>query len=475
MKALCRHLVVTVVALSGWMADRGVVWSNTRRPAMPTPIALPVSQSRLANGLTLVLHEDHRVPQVSVEVRYGVGSAEDPPGRSGFAHLFEHIMLQGSKHVPEDMGLRYLEDAGATERNGNTSSDFTRFHETLPSNELALALWIESDRMGFLLDNLTDQTFQNQRDVVKAELRQTFESVPYGWEMPIVYEHIYPPSHPYHRPIIGKAADLDAATLEDVRTFFRTWYGPNNAVLTIAGDVDAVRARALVDEYFGPILARPAPPRTVPTPVVLGGEIVVDVAADVELPRLIVAWPTAPGWSADDADVQLASRLLSTEHASRLHRQLVERDRLAQSVDAGQWSARLSSIFFVKATARRGHTTDELLAAIDEQIAKLGSEGPSQEEIARLQDATRSAWFVFRAELGRERAAMFGEYSLMTGRADFLAQDMARFDAATPESVRRSVVRFLRKSARVVERIVPMRGAPIAGEVRSVSTREAAP
>jgi predicted Zn-dependent peptidase len=434
-------------------------------------IDLDVTEIRLLNGLTVILHEDHRAPRVSVDVHYRVGSSDDPPGRSGFAHLFEHLMLQGSKHVPEDMAFRYLEQAGATLRNANTGEDVTYYYETVPSHELELALWIESDRMGFLLDHLNEQTFSNQRDVVKAELRRSIESQPYGWEMRILLEHVYPPSHPYHRITIGTLADLDAATVQEVRTFFRTWYRPNNAVLTIAGDFVSGRAKALVDQYFGPIPARPVPLRSEPDPVLLKGETLVDVAADVELPRLLIAWPTPRSWSAADANLQFVGKLLGEGEASRLHRRLVGEAKIAQSVEAWQGCNRLSSTFVVTATPRAGHSVDELLPIIDEELARLKQEGPSDAELARMQGETRS-WFVFQAEGSR---LGFADYRLFKGMADYLPEDMARFERTTLESVRRSASRWLPKNARVVERITPVKGAPIAGEVRKVSIRGATP
>ncbi len=440
----------------------------------PAAFTLPVTESQLANGLTLLLYEDHRIPYVSVEVRYRVGSGEDPPGRSGFAHLFEHIMLQGSRHVPEDTGMRQLEEAGALERNGNTSADFTHYHETVPANEIDLALWIESDRMGFLLDNLTPESFSNQRAVVEAELRRGFESVPYGWNRRFVLENLYPASNRYHRLSIGSIADLDAATLDEAKAFYRTWYRPNNAVLCIAGDFDQSKVHARVDRYFGPIPARALPARSAPEPVVLDAETVVDVAAAVELPRLIVAWPTPRSWTADDANLQLAGRILGEGEGSALTRRLVQKDKTAQKVRAWQQSVHLGSMFLVEATPRVGRSVDELLLAIDDEIARLGQAGPSDDEVARLKSGTQASFIFDNLHLW-DRSYTLTDYRLFIGKADYLAEYMARFAAVTPESVRRSVLRYLPKSARVVERIVPTPGAPIAGEVRHVSERRSSP
>src|SRR5580698_1984507 len=246
-------------------------------------ITLASRTTRLANGLQVVLHEDHRTPIVAVDVWYHVGSKDEAEGRHGFAHLFEHMMFQGSKHVPEDTYFRYLERAGASNVNGSTSEDRTNYFETVPRNRLELALWLESDRMGFLLDHVDQQTFAGQRDVVKNERRQNYENAPYGLVVKYVDEALFPPSHPYHHLTIGSPADLDAATLADVRRFFRTWYVPNNATLVIAGDVEA----------------------------------------GVELPRVVISWPTPPFFAAGDAELDLLARVLSAGKTSRLYKRLV--------------------------------------------------------------------------------------------------------------------------------------------------------
>ena len=222
-------------------------------------IALATSSTRLDNGLEVILHEDHRTPIVAVEIWYHVGSKDEPAGRQGFAHLFEHLMFQGSKHVPEDTYFRYLERTGASNVNGTTNQDRTNYFETVPKNRLELALWLESDRMGFLLEHVDEQTFAGQREVVKNERRQNYENAPYGMVPRFVAEALYAAAHPYHHLTIGSLENLDRATLEDVRRFFRTWYLPSNATLVVAGDIDPQATRAVVDKYFGPILGDRSP------------------------------------------------------------------------------------------------------------------------------------------------------------------------------------------------------------------------
>jgi zinc protease len=215
--------------------------------------ALPFERFVLPNGLEVILHEDHRTPIVAVNVWYHVGSKDEPAGKNGFAHLFEHVMFQGSKHVAEDTFFKYLERAGASDRNGTTNTDRTNYFETVPSNELALALWLESDRMGWLLDHANQETFKSQRDVVKNERRQNYENAPYGLVIQFIREALYPKDHPYHLLTIGTPQDLDAATFEDVTAFFRTWYLPNNATLVVAGDIDPKAAKELITQYFGSV------------------------------------------------------------------------------------------------------------------------------------------------------------------------------------------------------------------------------
>src|SRR5580658_9945621 len=242
-------------ALTGIWSRPAVATSPVASPTQKDPldVSLAVDKTRLDNGLELVLHEDHRTPIVTVNLWYHVGSKDEPKGKNGFAHLFEHVMFQGSKHVPEDTYFLDLERVGATDINGSTALDRTNYFETVPSNQLELGLWLESDRMGFLLDHVDQATFAGQRDVVKNERRQNYENAPYGLVGQYVHAELFPPDHPYHLLTIGTPNDLDAATLDDVKAFFRTWYVPNNATLVIAGDIDKTQARALVDKYFGPI------------------------------------------------------------------------------------------------------------------------------------------------------------------------------------------------------------------------------
>ncbi len=430
-------------------------------------ITLGVTSTRLDNGLELVLHEDHRAPIVAVEVWYHVGSKDEPAGRQGFAHLFEHLMFQGSKHVPEDTYFRYLERAGASNVNGTTNEDRTNYFETVPRNRLALALWLESDRMGFLLEHVDEQTFAGQREVVKNERRQNYENAPYGMVPRFVAEALYPPSHPYHHLTIGSPEDLNAATLDDVRQFFRTWYVPNNATLVIAGDIDPQATRDLVDRYFGPIPRGPAPARpSEATPAVsLAGETRLEIEAAVELPRLVVAWHSPAFFAAGDADLDLLARVLTGGKSSRLYKRLVYDDQIAQDVTANQESAQLGSAFKIVATAKPGHTPEELLAAIDAEVAKVEDAGVSAPELdrARASFLSREA---FALERVGTRADVVSTYDHYLGDPGYLPRDIARYTQATTESLHGAARAWLPVGKRVVAIVRPVKGAPLAGRLK---------
>jgi len=425
-------------------------------------MVLPIQQSRLQNGLTLVLQEDHTTPIVAVDVWYGVGSKDEEVGREGFAHLFEHLMFQGSKHVPEDTYFRYLERSGASNVNGTTDADRTNYFETVPRNRLELALWLESDRMGFLLDHVDEQTFASQRDVVKNERRQNYENAPYGLVGQYVDEALYPASHPYHHLTIGSPADLDAAKLADVRRFFQTWYVPNNATLVIAGDIDPHATRALVDKYFGPIPGAALPPRLQVPPVHLAGETRLEIEAGVELPRVVIAWPTPQFFAPGDAELDLLARALAAGKTSRLYKKLVYDDQIAQDVSASQGSRELGSEFEIAATAKPGHSPEELLAAIDAELAKVRDAGVTDAELSRARAALLSH-DAFNLERVGARADTINVYAHYAGDPGYLPRDIARYEAATAGGVRDAARTSLPPDKRVVAIVRATKGAPLAG------------
>ncbi len=428
-------------------------------------VALTLEKTKLPNGLEVILHEDHRTPIATVNLWYHVGSKDEPAGKNGFAHLFEHVMFQGSKHVPEDAYFRYLERVGATDVNGTTSTDRTNYYETVPVNRLELALWLESDRMGFLLSHVDQLTFAGQRDVVKNERRQNYENAPYGMVVEFVHAQLYPPSHPYHLLTIGTPRDLDAATLEDVRAFFRTWYAPNNATLVVAGDIDKKKTLELVTRYFGPIPSAPTPPRMLPPAVKLEKEARLEVDAGVELPRVYITWPTPAMFAPGDGELDLAAHVLSGGKTSRLYKRLVYDMQIAQDVSAYQSSAQLGSTFEIVATAQPGHTAGELLKAIDEELATLRSGGVKDAELARARTSTSSA-MVFSLEKNSSRANTINTYNQIAGDPNYLAKDLARYEEATETQVWDAVRTWLPEGKRVVTIVTPVKGAPVCGVLR---------
>jgi zinc protease len=428
--------------------------------AQAPPSELPkldIEKYTLPNGLEVILSEDRRLPIVGVDLWYHVGPAHEAPGRTGFAHLFEHMMFQGSKHVPGDSHFRLLEGAGGTGLNGTTDYDRTNYFETVPSSQLELALWLESDRMGYLLEVLDQAKLSNQQDVVRNERRQGRENAPYGIVYEAMVKALYPEGHPYHGDVIGSHADIQAAKLEDVRQFFRQYYAPNNATLAIAGDIDKPTTKKLIEKYFATLRRGPAvPPVNVKTPPITSEKRLV-VQDRVELPRVYMAWHSPAYFKDGDADGDIAAGVLGNGRSSRLYKKLVYERQIAQSVNAYQSSGMLSSSFGIQATARPGHTLQELETAIDEELATLLKDGPTQAEVERVRN-------VFETQMlsGLQRRGGFGGvadqlnlYNHYVGRPDYLAEDITRRRRVTPDSVRRFVQQYLRADARVIVHGVP--------------------
>lgn len=433
--------------------------------ASAAPPKLAANRHVLENGLEVYMLEDHRTPVVSVNLYYHVGGKDEAPGKSGFAHLFEHLMFQGSKHVPEDTFFKFLEEAGATNINGTTSDDRTNYFETVPSNRLELALWLESDRMGFLLDHVDQETFESQRNVVKNERRQSYENAPYGLVYKYMREALYPQSHPYHRLAIGTPEDLDRASLEDVRAFFRAHYVPNNATLVLAGDLQPTKTLDLVKKYFAPIpqgaprapLAAPAlPERTRP------GRL--DIATSAELERVQIAWVTPAFFQPGDAALDLLARVLSSGKSSRLYKKFVYDAQTAQDVSASQSSAQLASVFTLSATAKPGKSIDDLHQGLLAELERIGREGPSADEVQRAKIGMVAEWFLFGVERVSSRADRLNLYRHFTGEADYFDRDRARYDAVDAAAVQ-AAARTLTANKSLSLFIHHDKSAPLAGRL----------
>ncbi len=457
-----RLLAPLLLSCSAILAS--VLEDSESRADAPTRIAVTPETTRLANGLEVVLDEDHRTPIVTVNLWYHSGSKDEPAGRNGFAHLFEHVMFQGSKHVPEDTYFRFLERAGATSINGTTNQDRTNYFETVPANQLELALWLESDRMAYLLSHADEKTFASQRDVVKNERRQNYENAPYGMVSSFMHEELFPADHPYHLLTIGTPKDLDAASIDDVRGFFRANYVPNNATLVLSGDFDKTKAKALVEKWFGPIPAGRQVPRKKPIKVERTKETRIEIEAGVELPRVYVAWPTPAFFVDGDRELDLVAHVLTGGKTSRLYKRLVYDLQVAQSVSASQQSMELGSMFEITATARQGHTPDELLKLIDEELAKLRTGGVTDPELARAKTSFATD-IIFDLERSSARANRLNTYVHYVGNADFLAKDLAKTNDATVATVAGAARTWLKEKERVIALVTPKKEAPIAGVV----------
>src|SRR5260221_5679626 len=424
---------------------------------------LPFTKHRLANGLDVLLHEDHECPIVAVNLWYHVGSKNERPGHTGFAHLFEHLMFEGSEH--HDRGYFHpLQGAGAT-LNGSTNADRTNYWEVVPSNALELALWMESDRMGHLLPALTEPKFANQRDVVLNERRQNYENRPYGFAPMALLAALFPPDHPYHWTTIGEVADLHAATLDQVHAFFRRYYHPANASLALAGDFDPDAALALLDRYFGSIEPgeRVPPVRETAT---LPGDARIVFEDRVELPRLHVPWLTPSIFAEGDADLDLAADLLANGKTSRLYKRLVFEQRVATDVSATQNSREMAGYMQLTATAAPGHALAELERAMLEEVARLAAEGPTDDDIVcgRVQ---AEAQFVFRLQTVGGfggKSDQLNAYNVFLGDPDYFDRDLQRYHDVTKASLSDTLVRYLDPHRRVTLSIVPLGKAHLAAD-----------
>ena len=408
---------------------------------------------KLGNGLEVILHEDHSTPIVAVDTWYHVGSGDELVGRTGFAHLFEHIMFMGSQHVPVGAFDQMLEAAGAN-NNGSTTEDRTNYYETLPSNALPLALWLDSDRMGFLLPTMDLPKVNLQRDVVKNERRQRVDNVPYGRADETILAALYPKSHPYSWPVIGSMADLSAASLTDVQNFFKTYYAPNNATIAIAGDFDPATVKKLVQQYFGDIPRGPAVNRRTTVPAVTIPRDTFLVLEDkVQLPRLYYTWHSVKGFSKDDAALDLLAQILANDRNSRLYKKLVYEMQTAQSVNAFQDGSRLDGKFQLTVTPKPGQTTADIDKVVRGEITNLINGGVTARELQRAQNVYKAS-FLNRLASVLGKAEVLNTYNYYIGNPDYVQQDAARYERVTAEDVQRVARTYLGRP-KIVLTVVP--------------------
>ena len=412
---------------------------------------IPIEQFTLENGLRVVLSEDHSVPVVSVCVYYDVGSRNEREGRTGFAHLFEHMMFQGSENVPKAAHFQYIFNSGGT-MNGTTSSERTNYYETLPANQLPLALWLESDRMRSL--KVTQENLDNQRNAVQEEKRLNYDNRPYSNAFLRLNELVYQNPANAHSTI-GSMQDLDDATIEDVRDFFRIYYAPNNAVLVIVGDFDPAEARALVEKYFATIPRQPAPPGvdvSEPSEAAPLSETYPDPFA--QLPALMLGWKAPARRTADAYALTLASELLLEGESSRLYQKLVKGDESVVAVQGSIGERRGPSSLYLFAIPKPGRSTEEIRRTINEEIARLAAAGPSEEEMEKLRNTLLND-----SVRGRQttmyRAQRLAEYTLYDGDPHLINTEVERYLAVTPAEIKDVTARYLRTDNQVLIEIIP--------------------
>lgn len=426
---------------------------NATDTSAPALLEVKYTQFTLPNGLHVIVHEDHSVPMVAVNVWYHVGSANEKPGRTGFAHLFEHLMFEGSAHVKEGEFDTLLEAAGG-DNNGSTERDRTNYFLNVPSNALELALFLESDRMGYLLDVMTPARVNGQRDVVKNERRQSYENRPYGMASPTLSEMLFPDNHPYHWPTIGYMADLTAASQDDVVSFFKQYYAPGNASLVIAGDIEPDATRQLVTKWFSDIKPGAEPPSLDAPPAVLTEVKRKTLTDRVQLPRLYLAWLTPASYQPGDATLDVVADVLAGGKNARLYKRLVYELQVAQDVSAYQQSSGLASSFVIVATAKPGHSVDELKILIDEELEKLRQAPPDTREIQRSINSIESSFYGAMEQISG-KADQLNAYYTRTGDPDYFAEDLARYRALAPSDIQAIVQRYLLPDRRVELTVLP--------------------
>ncbi|MEM6289558.1 MAG: pitrilysin family protein [Bacteroidota bacterium] len=430
-------------------------------PALAQDAQLTVDYERfqLDNGLDVILHRDASIPVVSVNTWYHVGSGQEAPGRTGFAHLFEHLMFEGSGHVPEGAIDTWLEEAGGG-ANGSTTVDRTNYTTDAAANGLEVALYLDADRMAHLLGAMSPEAVDGQRDVVKNERRQGVENRPYGLAWSVLGQTLYPPDHPYHWPVIGSMADISAASYEDVVGFYQTYYTPNNASLVVAGDIDLAEARRLVEHWYGSIPRGPEPPLQSVAQPRLEGETRLVLEDQVQLPRLYLGWHSAAAYAPADAAMLALGSVLAGGKNSRLYRRLVYDLEIAQDVFAFQNGSRLGGAFYVVATARPGVDLDRIEAEIAAELERIRTEAAGARELERVVNGIESDFLTSLETIDGfgGKADQLNHYLYFTGTPDYFEEDLARFRALAPRDLTDAAMTYL-TDARVALSIVP-EGAP---------------
>jgi zinc protease len=418
-----------------------------------TQVKINFEKYALKNGLHVILHEDHSAPVAAVNVLYHVGSKNELPMRTGFAHLFEHMMFQGSEHVADEEHFRLLQEIGAN-INGTTNEDRTTYYEVVPSNNLELGLYLESDRMGFLLPAMTQEKLDNQRDVVKNERRQRVDNVPYGTADERIASALYPPTHPYSWPVIGYMADLSAASMEDVKGFFRTYYAPNNACLVVAGDFQPAEAKALIEKYFGGIPSGATFERPKVQEVKLPETKILVAEDKVQLPRLYRTWHSPAANTREDAVMSVFGDIMGSGKNSRLYKSLVYEKQIAQSANAFQGGSEIGGTFQIVVTAKPGRTLPELQAAVDSLLADALANGVTATEVEKSLTNTETG-IVNSLQTVLGKAIALASYDAFLDDPDEINKQMDLFKGITPQEVQTVAKKYLQQPE-VILSIVPL-------------------
>jgi len=411
-------------------------------------IDIPHQKYTLDNGLTVILHEDHDLPQVVVNLWYDVGSKDEVPGRSGFAHLFEHLMFMGTTRLP-DAGFDELMEGHGGWNNAWTAEDATDYYDVGPSHLLETLLWMEADRMDGLASAMTQEKLDKQRDVVRNERRQTTEDTPYGMAWAALPQICFPDGHPYAHPVIGSHEDLVAATVEDVVGFFSTWYVPNNASLVVAGDFDPEAIKPIIEAYFGHLPARPLPPRAQPQAPTLPAQPLTEMTDRVQVPLTMIAWHSPAAYEDGDAALDVLAALLSDGRSSRLVDALVQRGGLALEASASQYSQKLSSQFFVELKPTPAATLEQLEALVFAELQAIAAEGPTDAELERIRNQLEVS-FLQGLESLQGRASRLNRYQAMLGDPGYLDRDLARYRAVTAADVQAAAATLTADRAAIV-------------------------
>jgi len=405
---------------------------------------LEYEKYKLNNGLEVILHQNDNHPLVSVNIWYKAGSSNERKGKSGIAHLFEHMMFQGSKNVPKEMHFRYIQEAGGT-LNGSTNFDRTNYYEKVPSNFLELILWLESDRMGLLLPSLTKEKLNNQIDVVRNERLERYDNQPYGLAWEILINNLYPEGHPYSWPTIGYVDDINSYTLKDVKDFFKTYYSPSNACLTIAGNFEKEYARDLIEKYFGNLKSSKLPDDVFIPPVILNENKIITRKENVQLERIYLAWATENAFGPFDSSLDILGDILTGSKNARLHKSLVYDRELAQDISAYQFSGKYAGHFMVIATAKPGVSLTTLKEEIFRELDNISANGVTSREIFRSKNGIKSS-FIYSMQNVDSLADQLNYYNFYFGEPNSFNDDLTRYENVTCENVKECVNKYFRKN-----------------------------